>query len=103
MYEVLRSRLTQERADVVQFEGHFTQLKRNDQLILVDDSPYRERAFAEALQEIQRGEHYRGLSLVDRVIRLILGDTRLHIDALITFDPHDFVDVCRQRQVELFS
>lgn len=103
MYEVLRSKLTRSNRPAVQeFESHFARLKRDEQLILVDDSGYRERALAEVFLELKRGPHYRGLSLVDRVIRLVIGDPRSRVDGLITFNPGDFVDVCRQRRIELF-
>ncbi|MGQ0652941.1 MAG: hypothetical protein ACT4P4_11875 [Betaproteobacteria bacterium] len=51
--------------------------------------------------ELTRGANYRGLSLVDRVVRMIIGDPRSHVDALITADPKDFADICRRRQVEV--
>lgn len=102
MYETLRSKLTKNQSAVRAFEEHFARFKREDQLIIVDDSPYREQAFAEVFRELQREGHYRGLSLVDRVIRLIIGDPRSHVDGLITVDPGDFIDVCRERQIEVF-
>lgn len=103
MYEVLRSKMTRRDQDAVRkFESHFARFKRDDQLILVDDSPYREQALAEVFRELQREQHYRGLSLVDRVIRLIIGNPHSHVDGLITSDPGDFIDICRQRQIEVF-
>lgn len=102
MYEVLRSKLTRaNRRGVQGFEGLLARLKHQDQLILVDDSSYRERALAEVFLELARGHHYRGLSMVDRVVRLVIGDRYSHIDGLITCDPGDFADVCRRHNIEL--
>jgi hypothetical protein len=38
----------------------------------------------------------RSLSLVDRVLRRALSDVNLRIEALITFNPADFADVCQK-------
>ena len=37
------------------------------------------------------------------IIRFILDDVNVRIDALLTFDPSDFVDVCQQRKVEMIN
>lgn len=103
MYEVMRSKLTRaNQRGVRSFEELFAKLRRDEQLIFVDDSAYREQALTDAFLELQRGDHYRGLSLVDRVVRSIIGDPTSHVDGLITSDPGDFVDVCRKHRVELF-
>jgi len=43
------------------------------------------------------------LSLVDRVIRKMLSDVNIHIEALITFNPADFADVCKRTNRHLFA
>jgi hypothetical protein len=43
------------------------------------------------------------MSLVDITLRLMLDDVNLKIDALITFNVGDFVDVCSAKGIELIS
>ncbi len=43
------------------------------------------------------------LSLVDEVIRSALLDTDVKIDAMITFNPRDFYDICSDRRIELIG
>ncbi|KAA6332714.1 hypothetical protein EZS27_018809 [termite gut metagenome] len=37
------------------------------------------------------------------IIRSMLDDTDLKIDALITFNERDFSDICRQRKIKLIG
>jgi hypothetical protein len=58
----------------------------------------------DCLAEVHRpGEHYRPMSLTARVIRYILEKVNIKIDTLITFNPRDFVDVCRKLHRNLIS
>ena len=41
------------------------------------------------------------ISLVDEVIRLALMDPNVKIDAMVTFNPSDFFDICQSRHIEL--
>lgn len=43
------------------------------------------------------------LSLVDWVIILAMEDRKTKIDAMVTFNPGDFRDVCHSRRIELIS
>lgn len=65
---------------------------------LLDDSCYRQDAYRSALVMGRRG---RPLSLVDAVLRAVIDDTNVALDALLTFNPADFVDVCRHNSVEV--
>lgn len=103
MYEVFRSKVVKHQDGIRQFDDHLTRFRREDQLELVDDSLYRDQALREMILELERGSRYRNLSLVDRVIRLILGDEHKRITTLVTFDPRDFSDICRNRKIELIS
>ena len=42
-------------------------------------------------------------TLVDLIIREILLDVEVKIDALITFNIADFEDICWKRNIELFD
>ena len=103
MYETLRTRVTEHKAGVELFERHLRQFRRDDQLIQIDDRTYRENAFAECFSELKRGTAYRGLSLVDRIVRHVIGDAALRISGLITFNTQDFVDVCRARRIQMYN
>lgn len=41
------------------------------------------------------------ISLVDMIIRMMIADVDLNIGAVVTFNPGDFADICRQRSVEI--
>lgn len=69
-------------------------------LELVDDSPYRDKCLRDF---IQWSEHYRPLSMVDRVVRAALSDDNLEINAFITFNTRDFVDICNRRSIKLLG
>ncbi|MDE6860127.1 MAG: hypothetical protein K2J65_06925 [Duncaniella sp.] len=45
----------------------------------------------------------RPLSLVDMIIRHMLADVDLNINGLVSFNPGDFEDVCRNNRIELVS
>jgi hypothetical protein len=82
----------------------WTILRERGQLIFLDDQEFREPALGECLAEVSRPPaHYRALSLTDRVIRLILSEINTKIDAFITFNAKDFVDVCEKLGLELIS
>jgi hypothetical protein len=71
---------------------------------LVDDSPYRQAAIEECFSQVRvQGRGLRPLSLTDRVIRCILGETRIKVDVLITFNVADFADLCRGKRLRLVS
>lgn len=62
---------------------------------LLDDSRYRDDAY----RAMRCGHRGRPLSLVDAVLRAVIDDTNVALDALLTFNPADFADVCRQNSV----
>lgn len=65
---------------------------------LLDDSRYRSACYRNVHATARRG---RRLSLVDTVLRAIIEDSNVAVQAMLTFDPGDFADVCRQHSVEL--
>lgn len=65
---------------------------------ILDDSRYRKACYRTVHATARRG---RRLSLVDTVLRAIIEDSNVAVGALLTFDPRDFADVCRQHSVEL--
>lgn len=104
IYEGLNSRFVKNIAQVAALNRHLVSLRRTSQVELLDDRTYRERALEDCLKETDRPfRSYRVLSLVDRVIREVLSDTRLHIDGLLTYDMAGFRDVCARTRKELIS
>ena len=43
----------------------------------------------------------RPLSVAPSVLRLIIDDTNIRVQSLLTFNPGDFADICRTNSVEL--
>jgi predicted nucleic acid-binding protein len=95
LYETLRTRFTRRPLVIHKFEGF---LKRANALIL-DDQKYREDALIRTLSEASTKK--RTISLVDNVLRGIIGDVSVRINCLFTFNPGDFADLCGRRQIEL--
>lgn len=95
LYETVSTRMVRRRKSIELMRKNWEYLNREQKLILLDDSPYRERAVFECYKELERPlGNYRSLSLVDRVIRNILAEINIKIDCFITFNQRDFVDIC---------
>jgi predicted nucleic acid-binding protein len=103
MYEVVGTAIAMNRAGMEMFARQLRDLRQSGQLIQVDDSPYREKALEECFAETARTNGYRGISLVDRVLRMMLNDKKYRFSGLITFNERDFVDVCRLRSIRLLG
>jgi hypothetical protein len=71
-------------------------------LELLPDGPFREGRVDECFDELKNQAHYRSLSASDRVIRKMLSDRNLGIDALITFNAQDFADICGKFGREIY-
>jgi predicted nucleic acid-binding protein len=95
LYETLGTRFVKNRLGMSNFERI---LKRRN-VLFVNDTLYRNAAFEKTLQESQRGT--RTISLCDMMLRLLLQDEKLRIDALLTFNHRDFYDVCRSAKVQI--
>ncbi len=91
VYEVISTRMAR-RADRI---SQFTKHARQQRVTLLDDNPYRDAAWEECVAS------RRNLSLADCVIRRIICDRKIRKHDLITFNPDDFRDVCRENRVDL--
>lgn len=94
-YEVLRTRFVRNLIWVDEFYKTIKSLSVN----LIDDALYREKALEQTLEWARIGK--RQISLVDMVVRHILGDTKFRIISFITFNPKDFVDICKRRSISI--
>jgi hypothetical protein len=101
LYETLNTKLSK-RMDVVErIENEWRKLRARNQLLFIDDQPFREISLSEWQNEIRRSGHYRPLSLVDRVLRNAILSSSLKIEALLTFNVPDFADICGKRNIEI--
>jgi hypothetical protein len=95
LYETVRMGTVENRQSMRQLESHWRQMARLDLLELLSDCRYRDQVIQDSFDELRKPEgRQRNLSAVDRVLRNILSDTNLRIDAFITFNVADFSDVC---------
>lgn len=92
LYETLNTRLIRRQTERLRFNSY---LKR-ESTVLLEDAGYKAKSLEYVLG--QRSTTY---SLVDHVIRSMLEDSNVRIDAIITFNPSDFIDVCQVRGIEI--
>jgi predicted nucleic acid-binding protein len=95
MYEVLRTR-TVKRPEMVSAFGRVLTWPK---VRKIDDHGYRIRCLENTLAEAASG---RPISLVDMVVREVLCDDQFRVSRLLTFNPRDFHDVCRDRRITLW-
>ena len=95
MYEFINTKLMWKKEKVEMFRVLFS---KRDLITRISDEEYKEEALQLALQPSKRT-----ISLVDMTIRLMLEDDRIKKHAMLTLNVKDFVDVCRQKRIELIS
>ena len=97
LYEVICTRLTRRREQLLAFE----KLLADPSSELLDDSQYKDAALRRTF-EMNRTAGY-SHSLVDAVVREIVLDDTIRLDYLITFNERDFADVCAKRRIDIFQ
>jgi predicted nucleic acid-binding protein len=95
LYETLGTRFVKNRLGV---DG-LSRMLRRPNVRFIDDAAYREAALDATLREAGLGK--RAISLCDMMIRLMIEDINVRIDAILTFNHKDFSDVCRSARVEI--
>lgn len=95
LYETLKTRFVKNKIAVSTLELKL----KSPRMVFIDDAKWREDAIELAIHSTLRSN--RSLSMVDCLIRLMLEDVNLRVDALMTFNERDFVDVCTPRNIEL--
>ena len=93
LYEALNTRMLRRRHEISRFKA----IVERPSTVLIEDNPYRDSS----LRFVLDMKRYHTYSLVDHVIRSMIEDRSVKIDALITFNAKDFYDVCTPRGVEL--
>lgn len=76
----------------------FTALLRRNNVELIHDEQYRDFCYQSTMSD---PNHIRTISLVDCVIRAMLSDPNIKAHSLVTFNPRDFIDVCRKMDIEI--
>lgn len=92
LFECVDTRLSRRKDTAIRLK----QFLSRSATALIDDTPYRHRSLDYVL-----GEDHHTYSLTDHVIRSMIQDVELAIDAFVGFNPGDFYDVCANRGVEM--
>ena len=93
LYETLNTRFSRRQSWVEELH----RVIRSHSVCFIPDDDYRETSFNRFFRDGQR------FSLVDLIIRNILEDDSVNIDAILTFNEPDFIDVCYKKGIELFN
>jgi predicted nucleic acid-binding protein len=103
LYETVSTRMARQKArGIRKLEQDWKLLTAQHRLTLLSDTQFRDDAIEDCFKEIGKPpQHFRDLSLADRVIRKILLQRDFRIDGFITFNPKDFHDVCGRFGCEL--
>ena len=95
LYETLNTRLVKNKKSLSMVEKFL----KKPQIIFISDNEYKMHAYSKTFEYALIKE--RKISLTDMVIRYMLEDTNLRINALFTFNTSDFFDVCQKYQIEI--
>ena len=94
LYETLNTRFSKRRTHLDRFRA----IVELPDTVLLDDSPYRLESYDAVMTATRTGSP---ISLVDAVLRAIIEDVNVPVDAMLTFDRADFADICSKHDVEL--
>lgn len=97
LYETINTRFSKH----TEWIAPFNELIQNEKFKLIDDNDYREIALNQTFEYSIYNK--RPISFVDMIIRMMLDDINLKIDAMITFNLEDFIDVCTSKNIEIIS
>ncbi|RZI26814.1 hypothetical protein [Pseudomonas orientalis] len=92
LFECIDTRLARRKDIAIRLR----QLLTRPNTLLIDDTPYRNKSL-----EFTLGDGHHTFSLTDHILRSMLEDIDLAIDAFVSFNPGDFYDVCATRGVEM--
>jgi predicted nucleic acid-binding protein len=98
LYECLGTRYVRDSRKSSIFNQRWSFLLESDQLQLLDDSSFRDIAVDEHLTSQSRN-----ISLVDRVLRAMITDSRRFFDYFVTYNTDDFSDACREGSIVLVN
>lgn len=97
LYETINTRFSNNKGWLEDFE----KVLKNENVKIIEDNKYKENAlFMTVDLTLNRN---RPLSLVDMIIRLMIEDTNLKVDYVISFNTRDFIDLCHKHRIELIN
>ena len=94
LYETLNTRFSRRQS----WTDEFNRIIKSHSVYYISDNDYKEVSLNYFFNEKQRR-----FSLVDIIIRNILEDDSIKIDAILTFNKPDFIDICYKKGIELFN
>lgn len=97
LYETLSTRLIRQREKIILFEKHMSL----SHISLLEDDHYKSNALNQVF--IVNNKMGFSHSLTDAVIREMLKDVNTKIDAIVTYNRKDFVDVCLRREIQIID
>jgi predicted nucleic acid-binding protein len=95
LYEALNTRFVKRKDWNIVFNDY---LSRNSTRLIHDEN-YRQKALDSTFYNSTNSK--RPMSLVDMTIRFMLEDVNLNVNALITFNVGDFIDICAIKRIEI--
>lgn len=98
LYETINTKLLRDK-NIKAADWFLKKLVSDPKFVRIPDNDYREVAFNSTIGTTRA----RGISLVDNILRVMITDELLKVDALITFNTGDFVDVCKKQRVQLID
>lgn len=96
-YEVFNTKFCKRQGDMNSLSAYLENFKKE----YIDDDNYRYSALE--ITWLEGKLHKFPKSLVDNVIRGILDDPNIKVDALLTFNVEDFYDICIKNKIEIIS
>lgn len=93
-YELFRDQFFNVHVDIKKFDNAMKGLK----IRIIDDAVYKERALKITRENSNEKNK---ISLVDNIIKLIIEDKHIQIDALVTVNKSDFYKDCFKHRVRL--
>ena len=83
LYETLNTRFVQDRHRLDLWANDWSLWRTQGRLEYCADEPYRLEALDQCAAEVKNApQHFRALSVVDRILRSLLEDPHVHIDSL---------------------
>lgn len=94
LYEVINTRFSKSQ-NLTAFQNKIL----SPSCCLVSDNKYKNNALESTFDySIQKK---RPISLVDMIIRMMMEDVDLQIKGILTFNDKDFIDICRNKRIEI--
>lgn len=97
LYETINTRFSKK----TNWLSSFEHLIMSHICTLIQDDKYKADTLNMTMASSLRNR--RPISLVDMVIRQMLDDVNLKTDAIVTFNPEDFYDVCQHKNIMLVN